>query len=400
MPAEWEPQEAVFLTYTGDPNDAFTTAKVHAASNELIEQVAQSMKIYVLINDNWNKDSLLQLFNGWKYNIKNIELIPVPYLFTMGVVRDYGPIITKTKNGKRKLIQFDWDYVGANFINPDSAWVKKKNDRRDKYFNQMSKLLDIGVVTNKLAIEGGEIEVNGKGTALLVDSFTRKRNPFLNNKAIDSLLKVSLGVTNVIWLKEGVAEDPPPGKSRISGNVYGGGVGGHIDEFARFVNPNTILLSIPDSVEVLSDSIKRINYDRMKVNFDILSKAKDQDGNAFNIIKVPIPDVEPDTFIVDTSNLFHPVKGLFHEYPEIKHRDTIRFLPAVSYLNYVILNDLIILPKYWKAGSPESSKRKDEQVKLLFQHAFPGKKIIQLNPWGLNYVGGGFHCWTQQIPAE
>lgn len=400
MPAEWDKQEAVFITYTGAPNDSVITPKVNVVCDELIEQVAQRMKMYVLMNNNWNKDSLLQLFNDRKYNINNIELVPVPHLFTMGVVRDYGPIIIKGKDGKRKLMQFNWDYVGADFVNPDSAWTRKKNQRRDTYYSQMSKLLDIEVVTNNLAIEGGEIEINGKGTALVVDSFTRRRNPFLSDQTFDSLLKVSLGVTNVIWLREGVAEDPPPGQSRIHENIYGFGVGGHIDEFARFTGPNTILLAIPDSVEALSDPIKKINYDRMKVNLNILSKAKDQDGNPFTIIKVPTPDVETDNFVIDTSNLSHPVAGFLQEYPDLENRDTIRFLPAVSYLNYIVLNDLVVIPKYWKTGFTESCKRKDEQVKIIFTNAFPGKNIIQLSPWGLNYVGGGFHCWTQQVPAK
>lgn len=73
-------------------------------------------------------------------------------------------------------------------------------------------------------------------------------------------------------------------------------------------------------------------------------------------------------------------------------------MPAVSYLNYFLINKLLLIPKYWRPGFPESCKEKDNQVKEIFVGLFPDKKIVQINPWGLNYGGGGIHCWTQQIP--
>jgi agmatine deiminase len=262
----------------------------------------------------------------------------------------------------------------------------------------MSQLLGIGILKNPLAIEGGEIELNGKGVALIADSFTRRRNPFISDKTFDSLLHISLGVTKLIRLREGLAEDPAPGKSRLHGDLYGTGVGGHVDEFARFVNATTIFLAMPDSAESAHDPVKKLSYERMRINELILKDALDQEGKPFNIIHLPIPDVIPDEFVMDTSSFMHPVASLHREYPELKNGDRIRFLPAVSYLNYVVLNDLVVIPSYWKPGFPEACKQKDEQVRALYARYFPGKTIIQLDPWGMNYGGGGFHCWTQQVP--
>lgn len=398
LPAEWEKQEAVILTYSGDPDDLVTTEKVHRSTRSFIKAVSPHLKIYLLISVSHNKDSLLQLFRNEQSNLSNLELVAVPYLFSMGVARDYGPMITRDANGVRKLVQFEWDYVGADFIHPDTAWTRRKNLRRDRYFNQLSQLLGIGITKNPLAIEGGEIELNGKGVAIIADSFTRRRNPFISDKIFDSLLHASLGVTKLIRLREGIAEDPAPGQSRLYGDLYGSGVGGHVDEFVRFVNPTTLFLAMPDSAEVTNDPVKKISYERMRVNEQLLMTARDQDEKPFTIIHIPVPDVVPDEFVMDTSSRMHPVASLHREYPDLNNGDRIRFLPAVSYLNYVVLNDLVIIPAYWRPGFPATCKQEDEKVRALYARYFPGKKIIQLDPWGMNYGGGGFHCWTQQVP--
>jgi agmatine deiminase len=284
-------------------------------------------------------------------------------------------------------------------LNPDTAWTNWKNKVRKNYFEQISQLLNMAIVESALTIEGGEIELNGEGTAMLVESFTKPRHPGMNANQFDSLLNVSLGVSNIIWLKEGVAEDPSSLQSyKISDNIYGFGVGGHVDEFARFAN--TILLAFPDSGNLDDDPVKRINYERMKKNFAILSKAKDEEGNTFEIIKIPTPDIPNYKSIIDTTQHQRlQIRSIMNRNQRLKHGDTINFIPAVSYLNYVMLNDLVIIPQYWQEGLPEKIKIKDNQVKSLFESLFPEKDIIQLNPIGLNYAGGGFHCWTQQIPA-
>ena len=400
LPADWLSQEAVFLTYTGNPRDTATTNKVMSVCDQLIGQISPHLKMYLLVNAEWNTDSMMKVFSGKRFHTKNIELVPVYKLFDMGVVRDYGPIIVKDEDGNRKLLRFNWDYVGADFLNPDTAWQREKDKTRDRYFTRISRLLGMEVISNPLALEGGEIEVNGSGTAIIVDSFYRRRNPFFTDQSVDSLLHLSLGISKVIRLREGVAEDPAPWHSRISGNIYGTGVGGHVDEFARFVNPTTVLLAMPTSEEASNDPIKRINYERMMVNYQILSKAKDQDGKGFTIIKVPCPDVTPDNILIDTTDNSAPGRWIRADYPELKHGTTVGFLPAVSYLNYIILNNLVILPRYSKPGHPASGARKDEEVRKIFQLLFPEKTIIGMDPTGLNFVGGGFHCWTQQVPSK
>lgn len=214
-------------------------------------------------------------------------------------------------------------------------------------------------------------------------------------------MRATLGVKKTIRLQEGVAEDPGAGtKAHITGNIYGYGVGGHVDEFARFVDARTIFLAMPTTKEAAADPVKKITYGRMKVNEKILSQSTDQDGKPFKIVFIPVPDVVPETYVVDTNKREFPISVLRHDFPAWKQGDSIRFMPAVSYLNFVICNQLVLIPKYWRPGFPASCKQKDEQVRKIFAAYFPGKKIIQVDPWGINRVGGGIHCWTQQVPGD
>lgn len=401
MPAEWEKQQAVFVNYAGNPRDTITTEQVHKVCRDIIRELSLVTRVYVLINEEYKKDSLEKLFKVAGVQNANVILVPVYRLFSMGVPRDYGPMITKNKEGKNEIVRFHWDYVGANFVNPDTAWVKTRDAIRDLYYKQMSRLLGMTVKDYPLTMEGGEIELNGKGAALLVDSFSLPRNPFLSKKQQDSLLYLSLGVTKTIWLREGAAEDPGAGtKANIVDNIYGYGVGGHVDEFARFVNPTTIFLAMPSLKEAMTDPVKKITYDRMKLNEKILKESTDQDGNPFNIIYIPVPDVIPELYTVDSTNLQFPVSALRRDFPNWKQGEIIRFMPAVSYLNFLVFNQIVLIPKYWRPGFPQSCKQKDEQVRKMFATYFPGKKIVQIDTWGINRVGGGIHCWTQQIPAD
>jgi agmatine deiminase len=400
MPAEWERQEAIFVNYAGNPRDAITSGLVHAVCQDIIRELSTVIKVYVLINEEYKQDSLRQLFASKGIQTNNIVLLPVYQLFSMGVPRDYGPMIVKNQKGESKIVRFHWDYVGADFKKPNSKWANRRDLIRDRYFIQVSKILQMEVKANPLTVEGGEIELNGKGTALLVDSFNLPRNPGMTKQEIDSLLYSSLGVTKTIWLREGVAEDPDAGrKGRIVDNVYGYGVGGHVDEFARFVNSNTIFLAMPSLEEATREPIKKITYDRMKINERILKKSSDQDRKKLNIVYIPVPDVIPESHTVDTTNLKFPITVLKNDFPEWKHGDKIFFMPAVSYLNFVVLNELVLISKYWRPGFSDTCKQKDEQVRKIFATYFPGKRIVQVDTWGINRVGGGIHCWTQQVPA-
>ena len=71
----------------------------------------------------------------------------------------------------------------------------------------------------------------------------------------------------------------------------------------------------------------------------------------------------------------------------------------MSYLNFLITNNTVLISRYWKEGISLNEKQKDEMVFKTFQQLFPDRQIIQIDPIELNWWGGGIHCSTQQVPA-
>jgi agmatine deiminase len=91
---------------------------------------------------------------------------------------------------------------------------------------------------------------------------------------------------------------------------------------------------------------------------------------------------------------------------QLKFEDGTTFVPgqkvkgimAASYMNYLVTNDVVLLPKYWKPGRSLKIKLKDEQARLALQQAFPERQIIQIDPENVNVGGGGMHCITHDQP--
>ena len=76
-----------------------------------------------------------------------------------------------------------------------------------------------------------------------------------------------------------------------------------------------------------------------------------------------------------------------------------KFLPALSYCNFLITNGLVLAQKYYQEGMPLSVKEKDEQAKRILEQCFPDRKVVQINTLALNLNGGGIHCFTRHVPA-
>jgi agmatine deiminase len=256
----------------------------------------------------------------------------------------------------------------------------------------VARRLGLPTVPSRLVIEGGSIEVNGKGT-LILSELTRRRNPHLTLKQIEEDLKRTLGQRHVIWLKEGLAEDPQ-NLQRIVENYYAGGTGGHTDDFVRFVNDSTVLLAWVDERERDAHRMNAVNYKRMSENFGILSRARDQDGRPLRIVRVPLPDVQYETRELNARRLtrYQQVDA------SLVIGDTIRQVATASYLNFVVTNGVVLVPTYWRQGQSVSQREKDEKAGRLFESLFPDREIVRVDVLPLNYSGGGMHCLVQQQP--
>ncbi|MBS1551138.1 MAG: agmatine deiminase family protein [Bacteroidetes bacterium] len=389
LPAEWEPQTGVLINGFDD-----------AATFEMAAQLSKEMKIYCFAVDS-AKETVIKKLKDAGVALDSIQFISSSKDFSYAQ-RD-GFLFMKNENGEKQLVNFAWNLYGW-FLEPGfKNYIEEEKENRELYTAVLKKAFPYPVISSSMVNEGGAIETNGKGTIIQAESVNMQRNPNMTKEAQEAELKRVLNAKKIIWLKEGSAEDPDGWGTLITENYFGIGVKGHLDEFCRFVNENTILISFPDSAEAAEDPVKKITLERMKVNYEILKNATDQNGKPFTIVKMPVPDNNYMTFSLDTNNTNGEIKSLsswiLKSHRNFSTGDTVHFVPASSYLNFLITNETVFEAKYWSEGKPETSKAKDEKAKQILKQYFPDKKIYQINTTETNHNGGGLHCWSMQIPG-
>jgi agmatine deiminase len=134
----------------------------------------------------------------------------------------------------------------------------------------------------------------------------------------------------------------------------------------------------------------------LEANLKILQNARTADGKKITVVRIPMPESEQLKFAikVDETNLRTYQRNGF------KNGDTIYRVPAASYANFFVSNNIVLIPKYWKVGMPESQKQKDEEARKTFARLFPHRQVVQIFTLGINRGGGGIHCATRELPAS
>lgn len=197
----------------------------------------------------------------------------------------------------------------------------------------------------RVVLEGGSIDVNGQGTLLTTEECLlgkiQQRNPGMKRADYEKIFAEYLGITNVIWLKSGIAGDDTHG---------------HVDDITRFVTPDTV-------VSVIESNPSDVNYEPLRENIRRLRAAADQNGNELAIIELPMP---------------RPV--IFEK----------RRLPA-SYANFYTANGIVLVPVF---NDPNDRIALDALADV-----FPDREVVGIYCGDLIWGFGAIHCMTQQQPA-
>lgn len=381
-PAEFEPQAAVWIGARPEENGRPTLPAV--------VQMAQALAPHVAINfvvpGASVEGRLRGLLRKASVNLDRVRFVTITSSPTQWY-RDIGPIFLKGSRGHLKIVDFDFNCYGDCEVGSPEAEAKEGIDR------QIAGMLHLPVVRTTLVSEGGDREVNGRGTLMAVEAVETQRNPRLTRDQIGRELMRILGQKKIVWLKRGVAEDDDAQQGAVRDGVYAAGAGGHIDEMARFASPNTILLEQVSPSERDSDPVMRVSYERLEENLRILKSATDQDGRPFRIVRMPAADPLYVTYAFNTGD-----SGLTF-FRGAKPGRPIRVIVPRSYMNFVISNGVVLVARYWRAGRSAGTLRKDRMAKRILQTVFPGRQIVQIDAETLNFGGGGMHCATQQEPA-
>lgn len=326
-----------------------------------IKNLAEDDHVTLYVPKTIPKERVFTELKSFGVYMENVKLVPVENDNIW--IRDFGPVFLRTESGKTKTLSFK--YYNKNIFPYEYQLLTKERLRSSNI---------VGI--------GGARELNGKGLAILVEKHEEAANPTLTKAEITKELKKKLGVKKIIWLKSGLPQDEMLSYTPIFDNIYTDGSGHHIDSFCRFISPDTVLLAQVNSHEINTNPIMKIANDRLEENYRILKNSLDQDGNALNIIRVPIAPL-----IFENQTNFDDVN--------------IRFVRSNSYLNFIITKNKIIVPSYAQYNMiSEDAISKDLEIENSFKTIFPRKKIVMLDCMDLNRMGGGFHCISINKPKK
>jgi agmatine deiminase len=257
-----------------------------------------------------------------------------------GWMRDSGPIGVKNAEGEVACNHFAFN-----------GWAKYGNYTKDaavvwKLSQKFKRPVFLPVHKGRrVVLEGGSIDANGRGTLLTTEeclqSKVQERNPGFTKQDYEEVFRKQLGVTNVLWLGNGIAGDDTHG---------------HVDDLARFVNATTV-------VTMVEEDPKEANYAALQENLARLKNMKDQDGKALRVETLPMPRV----VWFDGQRL-----------------------PA-SYANFYIANKLLIVPTFNDAN--------DRVALNTLSRLFPEREVVGIHCRDLVLGLGTLHCMTQQEPA-
>ena len=292
MPAEWEPHASTWLAwphYRGDwPGKFEPIPWVYA---EIIRHLGRHERIDLIVNTAASEKHARKILNKANAFSKNVRFhrwptnrvwtrdsgctfvvaAPTPQLSsraTQGRSLANDPSQSRDRLFDRNLSAIKWRF---------NAWAKYPNYQHDeKIGSHMAKAAHAGEIRpmhgrSRVVLEGGSIDVNGRGTLLTTEecllSKTQQRNPAMSRTDYEKLFSDYLGITNVIWLDSGIAGDDTHG---------------HVDDITRFVSPDTVVTAIesdPDDP----------NYEPLRENIRRLRAATDQDGKPLAIVELPMP---------------------------------------------------------------------------------------------------------------
>ncbi|MDP3848810.1 MAG: agmatine deiminase family protein [Pseudomonas sp.] len=332
MPDENELQERIFLSFGASSSVwADWATPVNNCVALLAKTIAKYQPVTVLCRANQ-----LSLAKS-KCGTSNIKFITVALDDIWA--RDYGGCFVVDDQGGRGLVDFNF-----------SGWGNKQAHANDtKVADELSYQTNATYISSQLTGEGGGIEIDGFGTAIMTEScwVNDNRNPGMSRDQIEAELKANLGLRKIIWL---------PG---IKGKDI---TDAHVDFYARFASKGVVIAN-------LDNDPKSYDYAVTRKHLEILKAATDADGNKLQVFTLPPP-------LKVRSNVYTKNNPDF----------------ALGYINYLPINGAVLVPQFGDAAA-------DKFAKDLLTKLYPGRVVVQVNIDPIAAGGGGIHCVTKNMPA-
>jgi len=339
MPAEWEPHHATWIGWPHNRNDwPGKIVPIHWVYGEIVRKITPGERVRILVNSESHEAQARRVLIRVGVDMTRVEFFRIPT--NRGWTRDFGPIFIRRDDPapEAAIVRFQFN-----------AWAKYPDwDLDCQVPEQVAGLLGLKVFrarskSKDVVLEGGSIEVNGKGTLLtteecLLDNKTQTRNPDLQRDEIEAVMRDYLGASKVLWLGCGIAGDDTHG---------------HVDDICRFVGPRTVVLC-------KESNPKDENYAVLEENRERLEGFRLEDDSAIEVIFLPMP--EP--FYYDGQRL-----------------------PA-SYANFYVSNEVVLVPTF--------NDSSDRVAIGTLAELFTDRKVVGIHAVDLVWGLGTIHCLTQQ----
>ena len=335
MPAEWEPHAATWLAWPHERSDwPGKLATIPWVYGEVVRHLVTGERVRILVGDAAMERGARRLLTRVGVDLARVDFFRVPT--DRSWTRDFCPLFVR-RDADGDVALTNWRF---------NAWAKYPNWRRDDAVpSRIARRLARREWKLDVVLEGGSIDVNGRGTLLtteecLLDT-VQARNPGLTRADLERILGEQLGVRKVLWLGAGIAGDDTHG---------------HVDDVARFVDPVTI-------VTVVEDDPGDPNHEPLRENRERLARMTDQDDRPLRVVTLPMP-----------APLF--LDG--------------RRLPA-SYANFYVANGVVLVPTF--------NDPRDREALAVLADLFPTRQVVGIHAVDLVWGLGTIHCMTQQEPG-
>ncbi len=319
MPAEWEPHEATWIAWPHNREDwPGRFAPIPWVYGEIVRKLSRVERVRILVRDQAAERAARRVLRKVGAQLESVDFFLIP---TNRVwMRDAAPLFVKNAAGEVAVT--NWRFNG---------WAKYDDWQLDNEVPpRVAGSLGMRAWSPDMVLEGGSIDVNGSGLLLTTEecllSPIQARNPGMTREQIEGALSDYLGADRVLWLKNGMAGDDTHG---------------HIDDVARFVNADTV---------VLAEQEDRANFESLR-------------EYGMRVVMLPMPA---------------PLK--FDG----------QLLPA-SYANFYIANSTVLVPTFNDVN--------DRRALSVLADLFPGREVVGVNCTELILGLGALHCMTQQQPG-
>lgn len=340
--AEWEKHRATWIGWCSNPGDfPGKLPAIHLVYGEITRKLIEAgERVAILVQDAKHEAKATGVLKKVAADFTKIEFYQIPH--NRGWMRDSGPMFVKNaETNETAVVKFKFNawakYDDWKLDNQVAVKFAKKENR---------KIFKVEYEGKEVVLEGGAIDLNGAGTILtteecLLDYEVQTRNPKLAREDYEKVFAENLGAANTLWLNKGIVGDDTHG---------------HIDDFCRFINKNTVVLAEEKNS---ADANHRI----LEENRERLESFRLENNKKINVVRLPMP-----------APLYYNNQRL----------------PA-SYANFYIANESVLVPTF--------NDENDRIALGILAELFPKRKIVGIHAVDLVWGLGTLHCLTQQEPS-